>query len=399
MKVIFEKSSPHGSPPLPSSKSYAQRALLLAGMTGGISRIFGLGQDEDTCAMMDCLRTLGVKFETHGEETRVESYGAAALFASAPLPVHASATTLRLLIPVLLTLGRPFTLTGTQALFRRPLDPYRELCTERGFTFSLSETSVTVEGRLGGGFYRIGGEVSSQFTSGMLLAAALCAVDTEILCSGNGSAGYPVMTADLLHAFGVRVTQGEGGHWFIPGGQKLRPASVRIPTDDSAAANFGALSALGFPVLLPLPTGGQPDGVYPGLFRELSLSSPVIDVDKTPDLAPILSVFAALSHGVTLTGIRRLRYKESDRAAVMTEELTKCGVHILTAEDTLTILPGVHAPTECLCGHDDHRIVMALSVLLSQVGGGIDGAEAVSKSFPGFFDSLAAIGIKFRTEP
>ncbi|MGN1206677.1 MAG: 3-phosphoshikimate 1-carboxyvinyltransferase, partial [Eubacteriales bacterium] len=126
---------------------------------------------------------------------------------------------------------------------------------------------------------------------------------------------------------------------------------------------------------------------------------PPLSVRDCPALAPILMTVAALSHGATLTDTARLKLKESDRGRAMAQELAKCGIRTIQEENSITVLPGMPVPpSEPLFGHNDHRIVMALAVLLTRVGGVIRNAEAVTKSYPEFFDHLAALQIKVETD-
>ena len=119
-----------------------------------------------------------------------------------------------------------------------------------------------------------------------------------------------------------------------------------------------------------------------------------MDLSDCPDLAPILFALAAVRGG-SFVGCRRLRLKESDRISAMQEELAKCGITLSAWEDRVEISPvGLCPPTQPICSHNDHRIVMAMAVLLSKLGGTIEGAEAVSKSWPGFFERIRTLGIE-----
>ena len=125
----------------------------------------------------------------------------------------------------------------------------------------------------------------------------------------------------------------------------------------------------------------------------------VIDVSGCPDLAPILFAVAAAKHGAQFVGTRRLEITESDRAEAMTRELLKFGVKSEVGENEVVLFSnGLSKPAETLSGHNDHRIVMALSVLASTTGGSIEGAEAVKKSFPNFFDVIAGLGTEAEYE-
>ena len=138
----------------------------------------------------------------------------------------------------------------------------------------------------------------------------------------------------------------------------------------------------------------QGDRVCREMLRRLREPGVVLDLAPCPDLGPILFAAAARGHGAVFTGTRRLRIKESDRVAAMAQELAKFGVRVQAEENRVTVLPGgITAPTEELDGHNDHRIVMALSVLAASAGGTISGAEAVNKSYPDFYDALRTLGL------
>ena len=126
---------------------------------------------------------------------------------------------------------------------------------------------------------------------------------------------------------------------------------------------------------------------------------PEIDVSDCPDLAPILMTLASAKNGAVFSGTRRLKMKESDRGEAMKQELSKFGEKIKTEENRITVEPStLRAPNETLSGHNDHRVVMSLAVLASVYSAEIDGAEAVSKSFPGFFEVIRGLDIEVKTK-
>ena len=137
----------------------------------------------------------------------------------------------------------------------------------------------------------------------------------------------------------------------------------------------------------------QGDKVYKECFEKLKVGKATIDIADCPDLGPVLFAVAAANHGGYFTSTARLKIKESDRGSVMCEELSKLGVKTHMEENSIEIEGGLNAPTETLCGHNDHRIVMSLSLLLSLTGGAINEAEAVRKSYPGFFYDIKSLGI------
>ena len=135
--------------------------------------------------------------------------------------------------------------------------------------------------------------------------------------------------------------------------------------------------------------------MYAQHFESLSDRCPVIDLSDCPDLGPVLFAVAAAKNGATFTGTRRLKIKESDRGAVMAEELAKFGARVRVDEDSIRIFPSsLHAPLLPLEGHNDHRVVMSLAVAAVKYGGEVRGTEAVAKSYPSFFEVFQALNVK-----
>ena len=203
-----------------------------------------------------------------------------------------------------------------------------------------------------------------------------------------------------MHSFGIVATWQDEHTLRIPGAQTYRAADIRVEGDYSSAAFTDAFNVLGGEVTVEgLRTDSiQGDRAYKKHFEMLTRGVPTIHIGDCPDLGPILFAVAAAKNGGVFTGTRRLRIKESDRAQAMAQELKKFGTTVSVYEDTVVIYPAeFHKPTQPLLGHNDHRIVMALSVLLSLTGGVMEGAEAVSKSYPTFFDHLRSLGIEVQT--
>jgi 3-phosphoshikimate 1-carboxyvinyltransferase len=174
--------------------------------------------------------------------------------------------------------------------------------------------------------------------------------------------------------------------------------TLTVEGDYSGAAFLAAFNALGGEVTVTglNPQSIQGDRVYFEHFASLKQGFATISLADCPDLAPILFAFAAKGQGARFTDTKRLKLKESDRAEAMATELRKFGVSVDVYENEVIIIPtDFHAPTEILSGHNDHRIVMSLAVLATVTGGAIEGAEAVAKSFPDFFERIASLGIRF----
>lgn len=380
------------------SKSVAHRLLICGGLAQGESTIHGISHSEDMQATLDCLTAIGATCNRQGDTVTVTGVDLFHLPDKAVLPCRESGSTLRFFIPLCLLSGNQTTFTGSESLFSRPLNVYEEICQNQGILFETGTTSLNTAGVLKSGNYRIKGNISSQFISGLLFVLPLLPEDSTIqLLPPVESCSYIDLTIQALAEFGVTVTWQDDKTLFIPGNQTYHPVSAEVEGDYSNAAFFAALNLLGSEVAVEglNPKSHQGDRVYEHYFSMLERGTPTIHIADCPDLGPILFAVAAAKNGGIFTGTRRLRLKESDRATAMAEELAKCGVAVTVRENSVVVYPyGLHAPTESLQGHNDHRIVMALSVLLTAVGGSITGAEAVSKSMPEFFTELAGLGFE-----
>ena len=397
MIAVIRPSHPHGTVAAPFSKSDAQRKLLCAALARGESAVRGVEPSEDMLAAVDCLRALGAGIDLAGETARVTGFDAMGGGGPAVLPCRESAAMLRFLVPVALLADRRVTFTGSPALFARPLSVYEEICRERGFSYALDGASLTVRGRLAAGEYALPGDLSSQFVSGLLFSLPLAAGDSVIrLAPPVESMPYIRMTMDCLRRFGVETAFRDDGAIAVPGGQTYRPRACAVEGDWSNAAFLEALGLWGGGVRVTgLDEASlQGDRAFRGHFAALRAGAPTIDLADCPDLGPVCMAVAALCNGARFTGTRRLRLKESDRCAAMAAELAKCGVRCEIGGNSVTVSGGARTPDGPLRGWGDHRVVMSLAVLAARTGGVIEGAEAVAKSFPAFFDRLAALHVE-----
>ena len=396
MIAAIRPAKANGVVAAPPSKSMAHRLLLAAGLSTDESVVSNLAYSRDVRATIDCLKALGATVTLADDRATVRGVDPQTRTRFATLPCTESGSTLRFFLPLCLLSDAPATLTGTATLLSRPLSVYKPLCQAQGLRFDLSETAVTVAGRLQGGDLTLRGDVSSQFITGLLYALPLQTRDSTLtLLPPIESRSYIDLTLSALETFGVRAAWTDETTLHIPGGQRYLPQRIAVEGDWSNAAFLEGLNLLGGQVTV---TGLnedslQGDRVYRAHFAALQGGTPTISLADCPDLGPVLFALAAAKNGATFTEIGRLRIKESDRVGAMQQELQKLGVKTLASESTLTVYPGLHAPTEQLYGHNDHRIVMALSLLCTLVGGEIAGAEAVGKSFPDYFDRLKQLGV------
>lgn len=398
MKVTIKPGHATGTAVAPPSKSMAHRLLICAGLSDGVSVIKGVALNEDIAATIDCLTALGAKCDIDGDTVTVQGVNPARSKIRSPLPCRESGSTLRFFIPLTLLNKGETTFTGSETLLSRPLNVYAALCKEQRLLFRQEKDAVTVKGALCAGEFKVAGNISSQFISGLLFALPLLEKDSYIrITSPIESRSYIDLTLQALHSFGIRAEWQEEKVLYIPGKQSYRPTDMTVEGDYSGAAFLAALNTVGGDVTVSglTPDSLQGDKVYQQHFAALCIGTPAIHIADCPDLGPILFAVAAAKHGGVFTGTKRLKIKESDRAAVMAEELKAFGTAVTVHEDAVVVYPhAFHAPDRMLHGHNDHRIVMALAVLLTVTGGEIEGAEAVRKSFPDFFQKITALGIE-----
>jgi 3-phosphoshikimate 1-carboxyvinyltransferase len=210
------------------------------------------------------------------------------------------------------------------------------------------------------------------------------------------------LTIEALSAFGVAIVWQDERTLYIKGNQHyISPNSITVEGDYSNTAFFAALQLFDNNIQIEglSENSHQGDKAYIRYYEMLCKGTPTIHIGDCPDLGPILMSVAAAKNGAVFTGTKRLKLKESDRGNAMAQELSKFGVSVKVHDDSIVVYPiTFHAPQTNLCGHNDHRIVMALSTLLTLTGGNIEGAEAVKKSLPEYFDLLKSLGAEVNVD-
>lgn len=397
MRVKIDPSIPQGTIAAPPSKSMAHRLLICSGLASGTSVVHGIAPSHDVLATLDCLSSLGASYTVDNDTVTITGINPASSPA-AELYCRESGSTLRFIVPVCLMSGNEYTLHGSDTLLKRPMSVYEDICREQDIMFQNDGASIRLAGCLKAGKYRVKGNISSQFISGLLFALPLLEGDSTItIAPPIESCSYINLTIHALSQFGVEVKWSDERTLYIKGGQHYAPREVSVEGDYSNAAFFAAMNFMGGDVTIDglSEESLQGDRVYARFFDMLSRGTPTVHISDCPDLGPVLFALSACKNGGVFTGTARLKIKESDRAAAMAQELEKFGVSVRVDDDSVVVYPAdFHAPTEPLLGHNDHRIVMALSVMLTLTGGEICGSEAVAKSMPDFFEALQSLGIK-----
>ncbi len=398
MTVSIRPSKAKGEVFAPPSKSMAHRLLICAALCHGTSRVWGISDCEDVAATLDCLKSLGIPFERCGDSVTVWGKPLSELTPEKPLYARESGSTLRFFIPLALLTGKKVRFTAEKSLLSRPFGVYETLAKQKGFYFEKKENAIAVQGPLTAGEYRVPGNISSQFISGLLFALPLLSGDSRIvITTAVESRSYINLTMKALSEFGVSIRWEDEHTIFIRGNQSYESREISVEGDYSGAAFLEAMNLFSHEISVKGldDESIQGDKIYRQYFPVLNLGVPTLHIGDCPDLGPILFAVAAAKNGGVFSGTRRLRIKESDRAEAMATELRKFGATVTVYEDSVVVFPAAfHAPAEPLYGHNDHRIVMALSVLLTVTGGEIQGTEAVKKSYPAFFHDLSMLGIQ-----
>ena len=366
-----------GSVTIPPSKSMAHRAIIAAAFADGVSHITNVDFSEDILATIEGMRQLGAQITTGDDHVIVRGISDIGKADVREIFCNESGSTLRFFIPIFSLCGRPVRFTGKGRLLQRPQDVYETIFHAQGLRFEHTADAIEIEGTLRAGTYEIDGNISSQFITGLLFALPLLPQDSLIrIRPPFESRSYIDLTLEMLEKFQIRAQFIDEMTILIKGGQRYRPCDVRIEGDFSQLAFFAVLAAI------------QGDLTITG-----------ISADSRQGDRQILSIledFGAtcqpLNDGFRIQKGTLLRIKESDRIAAMEEELRKFHVDIRSTEEEVWI----HGHTsgysceETLQGHNDHRIVMAMTVmtLVNHTVCRIEDAQAIRKSYPSFFEDV-----------
>lgn len=369
----------------PPSKSMAHRAMLALALAGGSGTISNLDYSQDIRATERCMAALTDAKHAPGQLPLLDC--------------GESGSTLRFIIPIALAVAGGGRFTGHGRLMERPQQPYFDIFNEKCIPYTLEDGVLTVQGQLTPGVYRLPGNVSSQFVTGLLYALPLLDGDSEIrMTSPLESRGYVDMTLDALAQFGVRVENRNYETFLVPGGQHYQSRDFTIESDWSQAGFWYAANFLDNQVQIQglNHQSVQGDMVVSKLYWQLAKPGDTeIDISGCPDLLPPLAVMAAVRSGTTrFTNAARLRIKESDRLAT-----TAALVNALSGEaeelPEELIVRGKHALSGgTVDGANDHRIVMAAAIAATACTEPVTilGAQAVKKSYPGFWDDYKRLG-------
>lgn len=415
-KIIIKPKLLKGNIVVPSSKSLGHRGIIAAALSRGISRVDNIQLSKDIEATMELMKELGAVVNIEDQNLYIDGRKMFSYEKKLDLRCRESGSTLRFLIPLALTKDGDYIFHGEGKLISRPLEPYYEIFEEKGIKYSREEDGLPlkVSGKLTSGTYRVRGDISSQFITGLLFSLPILEGNSRIqITTKLESKGYIDLTLDILKDFGIEIENNNYKEFNIRGAQKYNCRNYYVEGDYSQGAFFLVAGALGSSivcsglnkdslqgdkVILDIleAMGCNVEESEEGIKVKPSKTKGIeIDASNCPDLVPILTVLASLSEGETkIVNAKRLRIKECDRLHAITKELNKLGANIIELEDSLIISGVNELKGGEVDSHNDHRIVMALAIAATRARGNviINNPRAVEKSYPNFFKDYFKLG-------
>lgn len=414
MKVRITPTKLKGEVVIPPSKSLSHRAIIAAGLSEGKSIISNIMYSKDIIATINAMRALGAEITEY--DNYLEIVGSKVKRVSDVIDANESGSTIRFMIPIAMTIKDKCTFIGKNNLCKRPLDSFFEIFEKQNIKYKRNEDylPLEVEGALKPGSYEIRGDISSQFITGLLYALPLLNGDSVInITTPMESKGYIDLTIDILKMFGIEVINDNYEKFIVKGNQKFVAHDYMVEGDFSQSAFFLVADMLGADIKLKAMNMNSNQGdkkilndvedfggklLYSDGLLSVSadnIKNTIIDFSQSPDLGPALTVLAALANGTTkFINASRLRIKECDRITCMKEEIEKLGGAIDELPDGMIIYGVDRLKGGIVNSHNDHRVVMALAMATLKMDGDlvIENCEAITKSFPNFFDVFESLG-------
>ncbi len=414
-----------GNVKIPPSKSMAHRAVICAALSDGISKISNVEFSDDIIATVNAMRALGAIINEEGDHLEVKGVNFKNIIPTREfervVDCNESGSTLRFLIPVFLVFEGVTRFIGRGNLGKRPLDTYYNIFDKQNieYQYKEGELDLLISGMLKPGEFKVRGDISSQFITGLLFALPLLDGDSKIIITTEfESKGYIDLTLSAMRDFGIDIINNDYKEFIIKGNQNYIARDYRVEGDYSQGAFFLVADALKSDVnILDLKENSlQGDREVIDILKRMGmkierdnnsirgkiegqLKSTVIDGAQCPDIIPVLALAASLSDGKTeIINAERLRIKECDRLSAVTSELNKLGAKIEEKQDGL-VIEGVKSfkGNVEVWSHKDHRIAMTLAIASTMCDEEIilKDYECVSKSYPDFFDDFKQLGGTF----
>jgi 3-phosphoshikimate 1-carboxyvinyltransferase len=404
----------------PSSKSLTNRLLVIAALAEGKSVLSGLLESDDTVAMTSGLRALGARIEDVGGDTEVTGTSGRPVAGGTEVDAGLSGTTLRFLAAVALLAKGTVVLDGSEPLRRRPIAPLLDALAAAGAEVSSDggRPPLRISSRgLAGGRLRVDASASSQFATGLLLVGPYADDDLIVEVVGLRELGYVRLTVATMARWGASVGEEAPGRFRVSARDRYVSRAESVEHDASAAAHLYALAVAtrGSITVANAFETAQPDGGLvevlaamgasfsrgPGgttIERRGELTGVDVDLAAMPDQVPTVAALAALARGDTvIRGVEIARGHESDRITAVATELGRLGARVEEAPDGLVVHGGAPLHAGRIDTHHDHRIAMAFTAIGAVVPGvELSDPGCVAKTYPGFFDDVARLGVGVR---
>ncbi len=394
---------------VPASKSVAQRVLFGAALSIEPIEIFNLGTCDDVLHIKKIVKQLGAEL-IEKNDSIILTGGVHSI--KPTLDCGESGLGIRLTTTIASTFGKEFTIKGSGSLLKRPLTQFTDFLPQMGVTINEDgKLPLHISGQLKGGEYTVDGSLSSQYISGLLMALPLCKADSILNVTSPTSLPYIDITLSVLEFFGIEVKNINYGTYLIKGNQTYNPKknNITIEGDWSSAAFWIVYGTINGTIELKnlnknstqadraiLDVIKKVGSTYEWINNDLVITKKNLtpfefDATNCPDLFPILVVLAASINGISIiTGVDRLKYKESNRGLVLQTQFAKLGLKIEINGDKMTIYGKGQLNSGTIHSNNDHRIAMAgaIAAILTDNGITILNAQSVNKSYPHFWDSM-----------
>lgn len=402
MKVTIYPSTLSGKISARASKSQAHRQLICAALSDKPCTIYCDTVSKDITATANCLSALGSEIKYSDGVFSVTPIKVPK--SDALLDCNESGSTLRFLISVASALGANSVFKMCGRLPERPLSPLKEELESHGISFFRpTPDTLKVSGKLSGGDFNLDGSVSSQFISGLLLSLPLFDKPSSVTVTGDiQSADYINMTVDAINSFGGEITC--FGNKYTSDGKYVSKKEYRVEGDWSNGAFWlcsGKLPGNNIECDNLNPLSSQGDKEVVNILNSFGNDLVKINAANIPDLVPVLSVTAVALNGKTIIeNAERLRIKESDRLSATCELINSLGGKAVETSDGLIITGTGKLNGGCVSSHNDHRIAMSAAVasLICKNPVVLTDAQAVTKSYPDFWDDFVKLGGKIKIE-
>ena len=418
MNIKVQKSKAKGEVLLPFSKSDLHRAIISSSLAKGISTISNISLSNDVEVTINALRSLGANIKQEENKLIIQGINNFSKVVSNELNMNESGSTLRFIIPLLSMFDNEFIIMGSSSLFSRPLNVYEDIYINQNLKFQLDNSRLIIKGKLKAGEYLIPGNISSQFISGLLFLLPLLNGDSIIkIIPPFESKSYVDMTVNTLGKFGINIIKKSDLEYMIEGNQEYKACDYEIERDYSQFAFYAVLGAINHDItckglnieslqgdkeILKILESFKVKYTINNnditIHKAKKLEGELIDLSNCIDLGPILMILSIFnSKPVKIINIERLRLKESNRVEAMVSNLRKMNIKIDIYDNEMIIYPSkIKKCKEHLQSFNDHRVVMALTVLASVIKGNtiIENLECVKKSYINFFKDMQLLGIE-----